>query len=75
MTRITTFIASWIGYGWLAVLAVWLAGTIVILTVVYRAILARFGTRIPTIVIFALWTWLCMGIGGRYLGYGPPGGQ
>ena len=69
-----SFITSWIGYGWLAILAVWLVGTILILSVVYRFILERFATRIPTIVIFVLWTFICMGVGGRLLGYGPPGG-
>ena len=67
--------SSWIGYGWLAVFLVWLAGTIFILRVVYRFFLERFGSRIPTVVVFALWTIILIGIAGHYFGYGQPGGR
>ena len=73
--RIAGFFVSWIGFGWIAVLFLWLAGTVVILTAVHRFFLERFGTRIPTAVIFAVWTILLMGIGGHFLGYGQPGGK
>jgi hypothetical protein len=73
--RIAEAFSSWIGFGWLAAFLIWLAGTIFILRVVYRFFLERFGTRIPTAVIFALWTIILMGIAGHYLGYGQPGGR
>ncbi len=71
--RLAAAFSSWIGYGWLTAFLIWAAGTIVILRVVYRYFLERIGTRIPTIVIFALWTIIVMGIAGHYLGYGQPG--
>ncbi len=73
LDRIAAVFSSWIGYGWLVAFVIWLAGTVFILRIVYRYFLERFGTRIPTIVVFALWTIILMGIAGHYLGYGQPG--
>jgi ABC-type multidrug transport system permease subunit len=75
LDRIAAAFSSWIGFGWLSVFCIWLAGTIFILRVVYRFFLERLGTRIPTLVIFVLWTVILMGIAGHYLGYGQPGGR
>jgi hypothetical protein len=65
----------WVGWGWAAAFAVWLAGTILILTVVYRKMMERFGSRLPTAVIFVIWTIVVAGVASQYLGFGPPGGR
>jgi len=64
----------WVGWGWAALFAVWLAGTIFILTVVYRWFLERLATRIPTAVIFIIWTLTIVLVGGKSFGYGAPPG-
>ena len=71
---IVSQLEHWVGWGWTGLFALWLAGTVVILTIVQRWFLERFATRIPTIVIFVVWTLAILGIGGKYFGYGPPGG-
>jgi len=75
LDRLAAVFSSWVGYGWLTAFVIWLVGTIFILRVVYRYFMERMGTRIPTIVIFALWTVIVMGIAGHFLGYGQPGGK
>ncbi len=72
---LSDLLTHWVGWGWLAALIVWLPGAIVILTVVQRWFMERYGTRIPTAVIFVLWSLIIMGAAGRYFGYGPPGGR
>ncbi len=64
----------WVGWGWGLVFLVWLAGTVFILTVVQRWFLERFASRIPTAVIFIVWTLAVLAAGGRVLGYGAPPG-
>jgi hypothetical protein len=64
----------WVGWGWGALFLVWAAGTVLILTVVYRWMLERFASRLPTAVIFVVWTLAVVAIGGRAFGYGPPPG-
>ena len=64
----------WIGWGWASALLVWAAGTLVILTLVYRWFLERFGSRLPTAAVFVLWTLAVVGVAARYLGFGPPAG-
>ena len=64
----------WVGWGWAALFVVWLAGTIFILTVVYRWFLERLATRIPTAVIFIIWTLAIVLVGGKSFGYGAPPG-
>lgn len=66
------WIEHWIGWGWLALLAAWAAGTAVILTAVYRWFLERFATRIPTAVIFIVWTLAVTVVGGRLFGFAAP---
>jgi hypothetical protein len=64
----------WVGWGWALAFLVWLAGTIFILTFVYRKMFERYGSRLPTAAIFVLWTLVVLGTTATYLGYGPPGG-
>jgi hypothetical protein len=75
---LTTWIAEgfqkWIGWGWAATLLIWLAGAFLILTWVYRRMMTRFGSRLPTAAIFLAWTLAVVGVASRYLGFGPPGG-
>jgi hypothetical protein len=65
---------KWVGWGWAAAFLVWGAGTIFILTIVYRKMMERFGSRLPTAAIFVLWTLAVLGVTSSYLGFGPPGG-
>jgi hypothetical protein len=65
---------EWIGWGWGLTFLVWLGGGFLILTVVYRRLMERFQSRLPTAVVFVLWTLVVVGMASRYLGYGPPGG-
>jgi hypothetical protein len=64
----------WVGWGWTLLFVVWLAGTVFILTVIQRWFLERMATRIPTIVIFVIWTLAILAVGGKTLGFGPPPG-
>jgi hypothetical protein len=42
--------------------------------VVYRWIMNKYRTRLPTAVIFIVWTFAIIAVGGKTLGYGPPPG-
>jgi hypothetical protein len=64
----------WVGWGWAAAFIVWLVGSILILTFVYRRMMERFGSRLPTAAIFVVWTLAVLGVTSSYLGFGPPGG-
>ena len=64
----------WIGWGWAVLFVVWLAGTVFILSVIYRWFLERFASRLPTAVVFILWTLAIAIIGGKTFGYGAPPG-
>jgi len=66
---------KWIGWGWALAFLIWLAGSIVILTAGYRYLLERFRSRLPTAVIFIVWTLIVLGIAGSYFGYGVPSGK
>ncbi len=64
----------WIGWGWAVLFVVWFAGTIFILNVIYRWFMQRFASRLPTAVVFVLWTLAIVVIGGKTFGYGAPPG-
>ena len=66
---------EWIGWGWGLTFLVWLGGGVFILTVVYRRLMERFQSRLPTAVVFVLWTLVVVGTASRYLGFGQPGGR
>ena len=66
---------EWIGWGWGLTFLVWLGGGIFILTVVYRSLMERFQSRLPTAVVFVVWTLVVVGTASRYLGFGQPGGK
>ena len=66
---------KWIGWGWGLTFLIWLAGSIVILTAGYRYFLERFRSRLPTAVVFVVWTLTVLGIAGSYMGYGLPAGR
>jgi hypothetical protein len=66
---------EWIGWGWGLTFLVWLGGGVFILTVVYRRLMERFQSRLPTAVVFVVWTLVVVGMASRYLGFGQPGGR
>ncbi len=71
---ISEFFLHWIGWGWALALLVWLAGAIVILTVVQRHFLERTGSRRITIVLFIVWSLAVIGVAARLNGFGAPPG-
>jgi len=66
---------EWIGWGWGLAFLVWLGGSAFILTVVYRRFMERFQSRLPTAVVFVVWTIVVVGMASRYFGFGQPGGR
>jgi hypothetical protein len=71
-TMIAEGFLRWVGWGWGLAFLVWLGGSIVILTIGYRFFLERFRSRLPTAVVFIVWTLAVLGVAGSYLGYGVP---
>ncbi len=72
MTSIGDLFQKWVGWGWGLALVVWIAGAVVILTVVQRYFLERTGSRRITIVLFLVWGLAVIGVAARFLGFGPP---
>ncbi len=72
MTSISDLFQKWVGWGWGLALVVWIAGAVVILTVVQRYFLERTGSRRITIVLFLVWGMAVIGVAARFLGFGPP---
>jgi len=66
---------EWIGWGWGLTFLVWLGGGVFILTVASRRLMERFQSRLPTAVVFVVWTLVVVGMASRYLGFGQPGGR
>ncbi|MGA2976425.1 MAG: hypothetical protein ABSF77_14035 [Spirochaetia bacterium] len=66
--------SRWVGFGWSLAFLIWFAGALFILTVIYRFFMERVGSRLPTAVVFFIWTVVVLGVAARYLGFGPPGG-
>jgi hypothetical protein len=75
LEAVSAWFREWIGWGWGLTFFVWVAGSVYILTVVYRECMERFHSRLPTAVILVVWTLVVLGTAGKYLGYGPPGGK
>jgi hypothetical protein len=72
MSSIVDFFQRWIGWGWGTALLVWVAGAVVILTVVQRHFLERTGSRRVTIVVFIVWGLAVIGGAARLFGFRPP---
>jgi len=62
-----------VGGGWVALFLLWFAGSVFVLRVIYQWTMSRFGSRLPTAVVFLAWTIAIVAIGGTAFGYGPPG--
>jgi|GEM_PF-2414232 hypothetical protein len=75
VNEISVWFREWVGWGWALTFLVWLGGSVFILTVVYRRFMERFQSRLPTAVVFVLWTLVVVGTASRYLGFGQPGGR
>lgn len=71
---ILRFFETWVGWGWGVLFLAWFGGTAFILSMVHRWFIERYATRLPTAVIFILWTLAIIAIGGKTMGYGPPPG-
>ncbi len=75
MTSVGEFFQRWVGWGWAAALAIWVLGSVVILTTVQRYFLERTGSRRITIVVFIVWSLAVIGLAARLFGFGPPPGN
>jgi multisubunit Na+/H+ antiporter MnhB subunit len=75
MSDLVAWFGEWIGWGWGFTFLIWVAGSIIILTIVYRRFMERFQSRLPTAAVFVLWTLMVVGMASRYLGFGQPGGR
>jgi len=75
MSSIGDLFQRWVGWGWGTAFALWVLGTVVILTVVQRYFLERTGSRRITIVVFIVWSLAVIGVAARFFGFGPPAGN